>query len=174
MVLSAVLARLVDWDCAHRGQLVRYRFVHCWLDWFWLGRRCCSRLIRLALTCRRQAGRLRHPGFSSSEDEGRRVRKCDRTFQERGFADDDGVAFGFRPDDEIACGIVADNTDLDDEAAMALANHAQAVFDDLKSESAEFRTAVVGRQFRVSIVSGMDQQSRELCRVVDGKLDWRR
>ncbi|TWU51457.1 hypothetical protein [Rubripirellula reticaptiva] len=86
----------------------------------------------------------------------------------------DGVAFGFRPSNEIACGIVADNADLDDKAAMALANHAQAAFDTLKSESSEFRTAVVGRQFRISIMSGMDQFARELCRVVDGKLDWRR
>jgi hypothetical protein len=72
----------------------------------------------------------------------------------------DGVSFGFRPGDEIACGIVADNTDLDDEAAMALANHAQTVFDNLKSESTEFRTAVVGRQFRISIMSGMDRFCR--------------
>ncbi|WP_148080360.1 hypothetical protein [Roseimaritima ulvae] len=86
----------------------------------------------------------------------------------------DGVAFGFRPNDEIACGIVADNTDMGDEAAMSLANHAQFVFDSLKSESAEFRSAVLGRQFRVSIMSSMDQSARELCRVVDGRLEWRR
>ncbi|WP_068138264.1 hypothetical protein [Roseimaritima ulvae] len=72
----------------------------------------------------------------------------------------DGVAFGFRPNDEIACGIVADNTDMGDEAAMSLANHAQFVFSSLKSESTEFRSAVLGRQIRISIMSSMDQSAR--------------
>lgn len=86
----------------------------------------------------------------------------------------DGVAFGFRPDNEIACGIVADTTDLDDTAASELAGHAQCVFDKLSAESTEFKSAVNGRTFRISIMSGVDDAARELCRVVDGKLHWRR
>jgi len=85
----------------------------------------------------------------------------------------DGVAFGFRPNNEIACGIVADTSDLDDTTASELAGHAQTVFDKLSVESPEFRLAVEGRTFRISILSGSDQ-SREICRVVDGRLDWRR
>jgi len=86
----------------------------------------------------------------------------------------DGVAFGFRPNNEIACGIVADRTDVDDAAAAELAGHAQSVFNTLSSKSAEFRSAVNGRTFRISIMSGIDESARELCRVVDGKLNWRR
>lgn len=86
----------------------------------------------------------------------------------------DGVAFGFRPNNEIACGIVADTTDLDDTAAFELARHAQSVFDKLVAECGEFKSAVDGRKFRISIMSGVDQSARELCRVVEGKLDWRR
>jgi hypothetical protein len=86
----------------------------------------------------------------------------------------DGVAFGFRPDNEIACGVVADTTDLDDTAASELAAHAQSVFDKLNAECSEFKMAVTGRTFRISIMSGVDQYARELCRVVDGKLNWQR
>lgn len=86
----------------------------------------------------------------------------------------DGVAFGFRPNNEIACGIVADTTALNDTAASELASHAQSVFDKLSAESSEFRSSVNGRTFRISIMSGIDQSARELCRVVDGKLDWQR
>jgi hypothetical protein len=86
----------------------------------------------------------------------------------------DGIAFGFRPNNEIACSIVADTTDLDDTAATELAGHAQSVFDKLLAESAEFKSAVDGRTFRISIVSGGNHSARELCRVVDGKLNWQR
>ena len=86
----------------------------------------------------------------------------------------DGVVFGFRPNNEIACGIVADTTDLDDTAAAELARHAKSVFDKLVFECAEIKSAVEGRTFRISIMSGVDQSARELCRVVDGQLDWRR
>lgn len=86
----------------------------------------------------------------------------------------DGIAFGFRPNNEIACGIVADTTDLDGTAAAELAGHAQSVFDKLLAESTEFKSAVDGRTFRISIMSGVDQSARELCRVVNGQLDWRR
>jgi len=85
----------------------------------------------------------------------------------------DSVAFGFRPSNEIACGIVADVSDLDERAALELAGHAQSVFDTLSAESVEFRSAVNGRTFRISIMSRSDQSARELCRVVNGKLDWR-
>ncbi len=86
----------------------------------------------------------------------------------------DGVAFGFRSNNEIACGIVSDAPDLDDGAASEIAGHAQSVFDKLSAESAEFSSAVNGRTFRISIMSGVDRSARELCRVVDGQLDWRR
>lgn len=86
----------------------------------------------------------------------------------------DGVAFGFRPNNEIACGIVADTTDLDDLAASELAGYAQSVFDTLIAECSEFKSAVAGRTFRISIMSGVDQSARELCRVVDGQLNWQR
>lgn len=86
----------------------------------------------------------------------------------------DGVAFGFRPINEIACGIVADTTDLDDTSVSELAGYAQSVFDKLSAESIEFASAVNGRTFRISIMSRVDHSARELCRVVDGQLDWRR
>ncbi|MFC1757453.1 hypothetical protein ACFL2H_01625 [Planctomycetota bacterium] len=86
----------------------------------------------------------------------------------------DGVAFGFRPNNEIACGVVADTTDLDDTAASEIAAHAQSVFDKLISECSEFKLAVADRTFRISIMSGVDQSAREICRVVDGKLNWQR
>ena len=86
----------------------------------------------------------------------------------------DGIAFGFRPNNEIACGIVADTPDLDEAAATELARYAQSIFDKLIAECTEFKSAVDGRTFRISIMSGADQSARELCRVVDGKLNWQR
>lgn len=86
----------------------------------------------------------------------------------------DGVAFGFRPNNEIACGIVADTTELDDTGASELAEHARSVFDTLSAESTEFKTVINGRTFRISIMSGGDASARELCRVVDGRIDWQR
>lgn len=86
----------------------------------------------------------------------------------------DGVAFGFRPNNEIACGIVADTTDLDARAVAELAQHAKSVFEKLVNECPEFKSAVAGRAFRISIMSGVDQSARELCRVVDGEIEWRR
>jgi hypothetical protein len=85
----------------------------------------------------------------------------------------DGVAFGFRPNNEIACGVLAGSAALDDTSATEIAEHAKAVFDKLTSESAEFASAVDGRTFRISIMSGTDANPRELCRVIDGKLEWR-
>jgi len=84
----------------------------------------------------------------------------------------DGVAFGFRPNNEIACGVVADSVELDDSTATEIAEHAKSVFDKLTSECTEFASAVDGRTFRISIMSEFDEDARELCRVIDGKLDW--
>ncbi len=86
----------------------------------------------------------------------------------------DGVAFGFRPSNLIACGVFSYSAELDDPTAVEIAQHAESVFDKLKSECPEFASAVDGRVFRISIVSGIDDQARELCRVIDGKLDWQR
>ncbi len=80
----------------------------------------------------------------------------------------DGVGFAFRGESEIACGILADQGDLTEVKARELADHAQASFDQLRSTSPEFATAVAGYKFRISIVQG----TRELCRVVDGQLVW--
>ena len=82
-----------------------------------------------------------------------------------------GVLFGLCPNNEIACGMVADTIDLGDTAASELAGHAHNVFDKLLAESNEFKASVVCRTVRVSIMSDVDQSARELCRVVDGKLN---
>ena len=81
----------------------------------------------------------------------------------------DGIQF--RPNNEIACGIVADTTDLDDAAALQLAGYAKSVFDRLVAECTEFKSMVDGKTFRISIMSGIDLSARELFRVVDGQVD---
>lgn len=86
----------------------------------------------------------------------------------------DGVAFAFRPGNEIACAVVAAAGALDDSSAMEIANHARSVFERLLSESPEFKSSVAGRTFRISILSGFDPNAYELCRVVDGQLEWKR
>ena len=86
----------------------------------------------------------------------------------------DGVAFGFRPNNEIACGVVAGTVTLTESSAMELAEQAQSVFAQLQTECKEFALAVADHTFRVSIMSGQDAYSRELCRVVDGNLQWPR
>ncbi len=86
----------------------------------------------------------------------------------------DGVAFGFRPNNEIACGVVADPAELDDSAATDIATHASIVFDQLVLECTEFAAAVAGRTIRISILSSSDAHARELCRVVNERLDWHR
>ena len=40
----------------------------------------------------------------------------------------DGVAFGFRPDNEIACGVVAQSPNINEPEASEIAEHAQSVF----------------------------------------------
>ena len=86
----------------------------------------------------------------------------------------DGVAFGFRPNNEIACGVLAGTLSLTEPAAMELAEHAQSVFAQLQSESDEFASAVADHTFRISIMSSNDAHARELCRMIDGKLQWQR
>jgi len=86
----------------------------------------------------------------------------------------DGVVFGFRPDNEIACGIVAKSSDLDDLSARETADHGESVFAELKSKSPEFDSAVSDRTLRVSIMSSFDGKAVEICRVVKGELQWHR
>ncbi len=84
----------------------------------------------------------------------------------------DGVAFAFFPNNELACSLVAGSVDLDENAARQLAAHGRQVFEQLAASSAEFAQLVSGRTLRVSIVSGFEQHGRELCRIVNGRLDW--
>lgn len=86
----------------------------------------------------------------------------------------DGVVFGFRPNNEIACGILAGTETLTESSAMERAEHAQSVFSQLQAECPEFASAVAAHSFRISIMSGPDSNARELCRVVDGKLQWQK
>ncbi len=86
----------------------------------------------------------------------------------------DGVAFGFRPNNEIACGVLAGTATLTESSALELAEHAQSVFAKLQSECEEFASAVADHTFRISIMSGNDAYARELCRMVEGKLQWLR
>ena len=83
----------------------------------------------------------------------------------------DGVAFGFRPDNEIACGVVAQSPNVNESEARDIANHAQSVFDTLTQSSPEFSSAVAGRTFRISIMSSMDANATELFRVIDGNIE---
>jgi hypothetical protein len=86
----------------------------------------------------------------------------------------DGVAFGFRPNHEIGCGVVSNAANLDDSSANELADHAKSVYHQLVSESPEFAEAVDGKSFRISIMSSFDPKAQELCRIVDGKLTWKK
>lgn len=53
----------------------------------------------------------------------------------------------------------------------SLAEHAKVTFEELRSASPEFESAVSGRTFRISVTSGHDVDAREICRVVDGQLE---
>ena len=86
----------------------------------------------------------------------------------------DGVAFGFRPDNEIACGVVAQSPNINETEARDIVDHAQSVFDNLIASSPEFTSAISGQTFRISIMSSMDANATELFRSVDGKLESRR
>ena len=85
----------------------------------------------------------------------------------------DGVAFGFRPDNEIACGVVAQSPNINESEARDIADHAQSVFDNLITASPEFASAVAGQTFRISIMSSMDANATELFRSVDGNIESR-
>lgn len=85
----------------------------------------------------------------------------------------DGVAFGFRPDNEIACGVVAQSPNINETEAREIADHAQSVFDTLTASSPEFASSVAGQAFRISIMSGMDANATELFRVADGSIESR-
>ena len=84
----------------------------------------------------------------------------------------DGVAFALRPENEIACGIDADHGDIDNATALELAEYAQSVFEKLSAASPEFHSEVSGRAFSVAICWGEKTASYEICRVVDGKVNW--
>ncbi len=85
----------------------------------------------------------------------------------------DGVAFGFRPDNEIACGVVAQSPSVNQSEARDIADHAQSVFDALTVSSPEFASAVAGKTFRISIMSDMNANATELYRIVDGNIESR-
>jgi hypothetical protein len=86
----------------------------------------------------------------------------------------DGVAFGFRPGNEIACAVPASSPNADEAHAREIADHAQSVFETLKSASPEFATAVAGQTFRISILSSMDPDATEIYRVREGDIESRR
>lgn len=86
----------------------------------------------------------------------------------------DGVDFQLRPNNEIECEITATTHELDDHGAHELTEHTKSVFDQLNSSSPEFARAVANRSLSVSILSWSGQSTIQLCRVVDGKLQWQR
>ena len=173
--LSPLLACLVGRHGTHRVQLVWYRFA----DSGWVG---------FGIACVAALGSYVLPTVAGVKPEEDHVVLDSRLLNNKGdayqnvldrFANGasliyDGVAFGFRPNNEIACGIVAISSDLDDDSARETADHAQSVFDHLSSASPEFASLVAGRTFRISIVSGFDHDARELCRIVNGSLEWKR
>ncbi len=83
----------------------------------------------------------------------------------------EGVAFGFRSGNIIACGCVASSANIDIADARELADHAQSVFDTLNTASPEFASAVVGHEFRISIMSSTDADSAEIYRIIDGNIE---
>lgn len=85
----------------------------------------------------------------------------------------DGVTFQLMRHDEIACVVFAHATELDDDGATELASHAISVFDLLVAKCPEFAEASRDRVFRISIMSSNDQNTVEMCRVVNGKLEWK-
>jgi hypothetical protein len=85
----------------------------------------------------------------------------------------DGMEFDCRSDKEIECRIVADRINLNDNAVIEIATHAQSVLRSLSNDSADFGAAVAGRGVKVLIMSGYGKTAFELCRVLDGEIDWR-
>ena len=84
----------------------------------------------------------------------------------------DGVAIGLYPDNEVACTIAAVSTTVDETNAFEASNDATYVFDRLTERCPEFRKAVEERTLRISIVSSFDEGAVEICRIVDGHLEW--
>jgi hypothetical protein len=82
----------------------------------------------------------------------------------------DGVAFGFRPQNEIACSVVAHSPNINDLETNEIADYAHSVFDTLSQKSPEFASAVTGQTFRISVMSSMDENATELFRWIDGKI----
>jgi len=85
----------------------------------------------------------------------------------------DGIEFVCCSKNEVVCRVVADRTNLDANAALEIAARAQSVFKSLRINSAEFDTAVNVRNARVVIMSGHGASAFEICRVIDGNLNWR-
>ncbi len=84
----------------------------------------------------------------------------------------DGVDFQLRPNNEIECEITATTHELDDHGAHELAEHIKSVLAQLDSSSPEFAREVPNRSLSVSILSWSGHSTVQLCRVVDGKLQW--
>ena len=80
----------------------------------------------------------------------------------------EGTAFGLRINDEIACRVIADSPNINEEEAFQISEHAQSIFDTLTQNSPEFAAAVNGKTFRVSVISSQDPNATELYRFVDG------
>ncbi|PQO27777.1 hypothetical protein [Blastopirellula marina] len=85
----------------------------------------------------------------------------------------DGVIFQQMRHDELVCMVFAHATELDDDGATELASHAISAFDLLVAQCPEFADACRDRVFRISIMSSNDPNAVEMCRVVDGKLEWK-
>ena len=88
----------------------------------------------------------------------------------------DSVHLYLRPDNEVVGGVVSpDSLDSTNEQVMRdVAEHAQAVFDQLKAESPEFAAAVAGHPFRISVMSSYEPGAHEICRVLDGVFEWKK
>jgi hypothetical protein len=85
----------------------------------------------------------------------------------------EGVEFDCCSNNGIVCRVVADRISLNDNAVFEIAAHAQSVLKSLRNNSSEFDTAVNVRNACVVIMSGHGAKAFELCRVMDGNLDWR-
>lgn len=85
----------------------------------------------------------------------------------------DGAVFQIRSNADVVCMIAADPIELDDSSAREIASHASSVFNRLSSESEDFATSVADHTFHVSVVSSLDPEARELCRITNGSVDWR-
>lgn len=69
--------------------------------------------------------------------------------------------------------VVADSMPVNEKTAQELADYATSVFNHLVDQCPEFAEAIDGRTFRISIMSSFDKNAQEVCRIVDGKFDWK-